>query len=55
MIQLCVVIFVLNLLIDDKTLIDFTNLFSPHDFKKTDIIIKDIIITENRVYSQKIL
>ena len=34
---------------DDKTLIDFTNLFSPHDFKKNDIIIKDIIITENLV------
>ena len=34
---------------DDKTLIDFTNLFSPHDFKNNDIIIKDIIITENLV------
>ena len=49
MIQLCVVIFVLNLfdyMFDDKTLIDYTNLFSPHDFKKNDIIIKDIIINQ---------
>ena len=40
---------------DDKTLIGFTNLFSPHDFKKNDVIIKDnyrrkyCIITENLV------
>ena len=39
----------------DKTLIDYTNLFSPHDFKKNDKVIKDIIITENLAYSQKIL
>ena len=39
----------------DKILIDYTNLFSPHDFKKNDKIIKDIITTENLVYSQKIL
>ena len=31
---------------DDKTLIDYTNLFSPHDFKKNDKIIKDIIINQ---------
>ena len=31
---------------DDKTLIDYTNLFSPHDFKKNDEIIKDIIINQ---------
>ena len=30
----------------DKTLIDYTNLFSPHDFKKNDKIINDIIINE---------
>ena len=31
---------------DDKTLIDYTNLFSPHNFKKNDKIIKDIIINQ---------
>ena len=31
---------------DDKTLIDYTNLFSPHDLKKNDKIIKDIIINQ---------
>ena len=31
---------------DDKTLIDYTNLFSPHDFKKNDEIIKNIIINK---------
>ena len=31
---------------DGKTLIDYTNLFSPHDFKKNDKIIKDIIINK---------
>ena len=34
-------------LFDDKTLIDYTNLFSPHDFKKNDKITKDIIINQN--------
>ena len=29
---------------DDKTLTDYTNLFSPNDCKKNDKIIKDIII-----------
>ena len=33
--------------IDYKTLIDYTNLFSPHDFKKNDKIITDIIINQN--------
>ena len=40
MIQLCVVIFVLSLL--TICLIDFTSLFSPHDFKKNDRFIKRI-------------
>ena len=31
---------------DDKTLIDYTNLFSPQDLKKNDKIIKDIIINQ---------
>ena len=39
----------IDYMFDDKTLIGFTNLFSPHDFKKNDIIIKDIIIAENIV------
>ena len=37
----------IDYMFDDKTLIDYTNLFSPHDLKKNnknDIIIKDIII-----------
>ena len=48
MIQLCVVIFVLSLLtmFDGKSLIDFTSLFSPHDFKKNDQIIKRIFKNE---------
>ena len=36
----------IDYMFDDKTLIDYTNLFSPHDFKKNDIIIKDIIINQ---------
>ena len=39
MIRLCVVI---NYTSDDKSLIDFTNLFSPHNFKKNDKIIKEL-------------
>ena len=39
----------IDYMFDDKNLIDFTNLVSPHDFKKNDIIIKDTIITENLV------
>ena len=35
----------IDYMFDDKTLIDFTNLFSPYDFYKNDIIIKDIIIS----------
>ena len=31
---------------DDKTLIDYTNLFSADDFKKNDKFIKDIIINQ---------
>ena len=37
----------IDYMFDDKTLIDYTNLFSPHDFKKDDKIIKDIIINQN--------
>ena len=36
----------IDYMFDDKTLIDFTNLFSPYDFLKNDIIIKDIIINQ---------
>ena len=34
----------IDYMFDDKTLIDYTNLFSPHDFKKNDKVIKDIVI-----------
>ena len=37
----------IDYMFDDKTLIDYTNLFSPHYFKKNDKIIKDIIINQN--------
>ena len=37
----------IDYMFDDKTLIDYTNLFSPHDFKKNDKIIKGIIINQN--------
>ena len=37
----------IDYMFDDKTLIDYTNLFSPHDFKKNNNIIKDIIIDQN--------
>ena len=37
----------IDYMFDDKTLIDYTNLFSPHDFKKNDKTIKDIIINQN--------
>ena len=36
----------INYMFDEKTLIDYTNLFPPHDFKKNDKIIKDIIINQ---------
>ena len=32
----------INYMLDGKSLIDFTNLFSPHDFKKNDKIIKEL-------------
>ena len=50
MIQLCVVFFCIKFIdymFDDKTLIDYTNLFSPHDFKKNDKVIEGVIINEN--------
>ena len=31
-----------NFMFNGKSLVDFTNLFSPHDFKKNDKIIKDL-------------
>ena len=36
----------IDYMFDGKTLIDYTNLFSPYDFKKNDKIIKDIIINQ---------
>ena len=36
----------INYMFDEHTLIDYTNLFSPHDFKKNDKIIKEIIINQ---------
>ena len=36
----------INYMFDENTLIDYTNLFSPHDFKKNDKIIKEIIINQ---------
>ena len=36
----------INYMLKGKTLLDYTNLFSPHDFKKNDKIIKDIIINQ---------
>ena len=32
----------INYLFDGKSLIDFTSLFSPHDLKKNDKIIKEL-------------
>ena len=32
----------INYMLKDKTLLDYTNLFSPNDFKKNDQIIKRI-------------
>ena len=37
----------IDYMFDDKTLIDYTDLFPSHDFKKNDKIIKDIIINQN--------
>ena len=42
----CFCIKFIDYMFDDKTLIDYTNLFSPHDFNKNDKIIKDIIINQ---------
>ena len=36
----------INYMFDGKSLIDFTSLFSPHDFKKNDQIIKRIFKNE---------
>ena len=36
----------IDYMFDGKTLIDYTNLLSPQDFKKNDKIIKDIIINQ---------
>ena len=36
----------MNYMFDGKSLIDFTSLFSPHDFKKNDQIIKRIFKNE---------
>ena len=33
----------INCMYDGKSLIDFTNLFSPHDFKKNDKTIKQLL------------
>ena len=32
----------INYMLKDKTLLDYTNLFSPNDFKKNDTVIKKI-------------
>ena len=43
MIRLCVVIYyIINYMFEGKSSIDFTNLFSPHDFKKDDKAIKQL-------------
>ena len=44
MIQLCgyYCIEFINYMLKDKTLLDYSNLFSPNDFKKIDRIIKRI-------------
>ena len=40
---------------DYKSLIDYTNLFSPHEFKKNDQIIKDIIINQKNIKNDIII
>ena len=42
----CFCIEFINYMFDGKSLIDFTSLFSPHDFKKNDQIIKRIFKNE---------
>ena len=49
----CFCIKFIDYMLDDKSLIDYTNLFSPQDFKKKDKIIKDIIINQN-IYKKKL-
>ena len=44
----------IDYMFDDKALIDYTNLFSPHGFKKNDKIIKDIIINQ-KIYKNDII
>ena len=44
----------IDYMFDDKALIDYTNLFSPNDFKKNDTIIKDIIINQ-KIKKNKII
>ena len=48
-IQLCVIFFCIefiNYMLKDKTLLDYTNLFSPNNFKKNDQVIKRIFKNE---------
>ena len=42
----CFCIEFINYMLKSKKLLDYTNLFSPNDFKKNDKIIKDIIINQ---------
>ena len=43
----------INYMFDGKSLIDFTSLFSPHDFRKNDQIIKRIFKNEFRINRYK--
>ena len=36
----------INYMLKGKTLLDYTNLFSPNDFKKNDLVIKRIFKNE---------
>ena len=45
----------IDYMFDDKTFIDYTSLFSPHDFKKNDKIIKDIIINQKKYKKNDII
>ena len=47
----CFCIKFIDYMFDDKILIDYTNLFSSHDFKTNDKIIKDIIINQ-KIYKK---
>ena len=44
----------IDYMFDDKTLIDYANLFSPHEFKENDKIIKDIIMNQ-KIYKNDII